>query len=151
MIRVIQSLYRTQVIPHLDRLWLVEQLVRVGDTRPRPLDKNNDVIPHTLVRFLSHILQSCKTLETLVSLPPSCVVQEKSGVTFGTLPPTWARRVATLVLTLFPFLYLAVLWKVIHRMYNPRYSSFVKSEGSYCQTAHRTLRSMSQHPYTRSA
>jgi hypothetical protein len=48
-------------------------------------------------------------------------------VTFGTLPPTWARRVVTLVLTLFPFLYLAVLWKVIHRMYNPRYSSLLKS------------------------
>lgn len=41
-------------------------------------------------------------------------------MTFGTLAPTWARRLATVFLTMFPLLYLAILWKVIHKMYNPR-------------------------------
>jgi len=41
-------------------------------------------------------------------------------VTFGSKSPSWVRRLATIFLGVFPFLYLALVWKVVNRMYNPR-------------------------------
>jgi len=41
-------------------------------------------------------------------------------VRFGTLMPSWGRRAVALLLGLAPFLYLALVFKVLHRMQNPR-------------------------------
>lgn len=62
--------YRTFVIPHLDRQWIVEML-------------------------------------------------QKNGVQFGTATPSWGRRIVTLLLTLAPFLYLALVYKMMNKLYNP--------------------------------
>ena len=73
--------YRTFVIPHLDRQWIVEMLL-------------------------------------------------KNGVQFGTATPSWGRRIVTLLLTLAPFLYLALVYKMMNKLYNPNDSVGKEQKGA---------------------
>lgn len=44
---------------------------------------------------------------------------DANGVRFGSLVPSWGRRFLTLLLGLAPFLYLALVYRMLTRMYNP--------------------------------
>ena len=44
---------------------------------------------------------------------------DANGVRFGSLMPSWGRRFFTLLLGLAPFLYLALVYRMLTRMYNP--------------------------------
>lgn len=44
---------------------------------------------------------------------------QKNGVRFGTGTPSWSRRMVTLLLTIAPFLYLALVYRMMNKLYNP--------------------------------
>lgn len=54
----------------------------------------------------------------------------KHGVKFGAGAPSWGRRVVTLLLTLAPFLYLALVYRMMNKLYNPTDSIGKEQKGT---------------------
>ncbi len=66
----------------------------------RPRTYTTRVIPHVDRQWIVDMLQ-------------------KQGVSFGTMVPSWGKRIATILLTLAPFLYLALVWRMMRQLTNP--------------------------------
>ena len=65
-----------------------------------PLTYTTQVIPHVDRQFVVELLAS-------------------KQVSFGTLMPSWTRRFGHILLGLAPFLYLALVYKLMQKLYNP--------------------------------
>lgn len=65
-----QQVYQTQVVPHVDRGYILELL-------------------------------------------------QQQQICFGTLAPSWGRKLVTLLIAISPFLYLALVYRMMNKMYNP--------------------------------